>query len=257
MKTFRAAFVLVAAWSTAWMLQGAVAQYDFSGNLNSSTGGAPLTTGFAAPATSAGVAFTPMTINGGSGQVASFSRGTWFSMTHCLGSNGGVSLLNQYTLIFDVMFPSRPSGWAVLYQNMPANNDDGEWFVNPAQGLGISGNYGGTVADGTWNRLAVVVNTVAGTLTSYINGTQVQQNTGLTIDGRWAMGPTTLLFADENQENAAGFVNCVQLRPEAMLAADIFALGGAAAAGIPLPIPPTIQVTSPNGGENYAAGTSH
>jgi predicted phosphodiesterase len=252
------AFCLLLATSCSWSLmsRAAVAAYEFNGNLNSSSGGAALGTGYAAPAVSPVYSFTTTTINGSTAQVASFSRGTWFSMIHGRGANGGGNLLNQYTLIFDVMFPSRPSGWAVLYQTTTANTDDGEWFVNPSQGIGISGNYGGVVADGTWNRLAVVVDNVAGTLTSYVNGTQVQQNTGLTLDGRWAMGPTVLLFADENSENAGGYVNSVQLRPQVMLAADILALGGPTAAGIPLPTPPTLQVTAPNGGESYAAGSS-
>jgi hypothetical protein len=94
-------------------------------------------------------------------------------MTHGLGANGGGSLLNQYPLIFDVMFPSHVDPWAVLYQTSPANNNDGEWFVNGSRGLGISGVYGGTVADGTWNRFAVVVDSAAGTLTSFINGTHL------------------------------------------------------------------------------------
>jgi hypothetical protein len=240
--------VLAVIWSNPLSVQGAVTQYDFNGNLASSVGGAALTTGFAAPAASAGVGFSNVTINGAAAQVAAFTRGTWFSMSHGLGSNGGGALLNQYTLVMDVMFPSRPSGWAVLYQNTPANNNDGEWFINPAQGIGISGNYGGLVPDGTWHRLAVVVNNVAGTFTSYINGTQVQQNTGLTVDGRWAMGPTALLFADENQENAAGFVNSVQLRPEAMLAADLLALGGPTASSLPMAariMPPAVLKPSP------------
>jgi 3',5'-cyclic AMP phosphodiesterase CpdA len=65
-----------------------------------------------------------------------------------------------------------------------------------------------------------------------------------------------LLFADNDQENAPGFVNCVQLRDEIMTTNDLAALGGPSAAGIPLPVAPTIQVTSPDGGENYQAGTS-
>lgn len=233
------------------------AQYDFNANLNSSAGGTALTPGYAAPATSAGVTFSNVTLNGGTAQVASFTRGTYFTMAHGLGANGGGSLLNQYTLIFDVMFPSRPSGWAALYQTTPANTEDAEWFVNPSQGLGISGNYGGTVADGMWNRLAVVVDNVAGTFTSYINGTQVQQNTGLSLDGRWALGTTVLLFADNDQENAGGLVNSVQLRPVAMLPVELAALGGASAAGIPTPASPsTLHVVSPNGGESFQAGTS-
>lgn len=233
------------------------AQYDFNGNLNSTVGGNPLTSGFAAPAAGAGVTFSNVTINGNQAQAAAFTRGTYFALTPGLGANGGGSLLNQYTLLFDVMFPSRPGGWAVLYQTAAANSDDGEWFVNPSQALGISGNYGGTVADGTWNRLAVVVDNVAGTFTSYVNGAPVQQDTGLTLDGRWALGSSFLLFADNDQENAAGWVNSVQLRPVAMLPAEVAALGGATAAGIPAPAAPSaLQLISPNGGENFPAGSS-
>jgi len=112
------------------------------------------------------------------------------------------------------------------------------------------------VADGTWNRLALVVDNIAGTLTSFINGVQVQQNTGLILDERWSLGPAALLFGDENQENAAGFVNSVQLRSEALSPADVAALGGASAAGIPTPTPPTLRITSPNGGENFQAGST-
>jgi hypothetical protein len=233
------------------------AQYDFDGNLASSSGGQALGTGFAAPAVGAGVTYSNVTINGNPAQVASFIRGSHFILAHGLGPNGGGNLLNQYTLIMDVMFPNRPSGWAVLYQTGPANTDDGDWFINPSQGVGISGNYSGLVSDGTWNRLALVVDNLAGTFTSYVNGKQVQQNAGLAPDGRWGLGPTVLLFADENQENAGGLVNSVQLRSTAMNAVDIAALGGAQASGIPMPQPPSsFQLLSPNGGEMFAAGTT-
>lgn len=249
--------LLMMAWGMPATILGAIAQYDFDGNLNSSTGGAALVPGFAAPALMVSATLTNATILGQSAQVASLKRGTYFSMMHGLGANGGGSLLNQYTLIFDVMFPNRPNNWAVLYQTSPANNNDGEWFVNQNQGLGISGNYRGTVLDGTWNRLAVVVDNVAGTLTSFINGVQVQQHTGLVLDGRWAMGGTVLLFADEDQENSDVEVNSIQLRPEAMEAADIAVLGGPKRGGIPLPVAPSsLQVLSPNGGENYPAGSA-
>jgi hypothetical protein len=257
MKRLTSVVRLLAVGCSISTLHGGIAHYDLNGNLNSAVGGAALTTGFAAPALSAGVTYTNVTIAGGAAQAAAFTRGTYFSMDHGLGANGGGALLNQYTLIMDVMLTSRPLGYAALYQITPANTNDGDWFVNPSQGLGISGTYAGTVADGTWNRLALVVDNVAGTFTSFINGSPVQQITGLALDGRWAMGPTTLLFADEDQENAPGLVNSVQLRPEAMTAADLAALGGPSAVGIPLPSAPSaLQVISPNGGGNYPAGSS-
>ncbi|HRT56842.1 MAG TPA: metallophosphoesterase [Candidatus Paceibacterota bacterium] len=234
-----------------------VVQYDFNGNLNASTPGLPLEPGAALPAAAPGVVFTNATIGGQTAQVAAFTRGTFFRMVHGLGANGGGNYLNQYTLLMDVMFPSRPTGWAALWQTNPGNANDGDWFINPGGGLGISGVYGGNVPDGAWNRLALVVDSVAGSFTSYLNGVPVQQITGVTLDGRWSLDTSALLFADENQENAAGYINSVQLRAAALAADEIAALGGPQAAGIPLPAAPSdLRVTGPNGGELLQAGTA-
>jgi hypothetical protein len=67
MKKTTAAILLTAAIFSSSTLRGAIAQYDFNGNLNSSTGGVALTTGFAAPAVAAAVSFTNMTIGGSTG----------------------------------------------------------------------------------------------------------------------------------------------------------------------------------------------
>src|SRR6185503_12029258 len=97
------------------------------------------------PAATPGVTFTNVLIAGSPAQVVSFSRGTFFRAAHGFAANGGGTYVSSYTLIMDVMFPSRPTGWAVLWQTSGANNNDGDWFVNPASGVGISGTYGGTV----------------------------------------------------------------------------------------------------------------
>jgi hypothetical protein len=156
-------------------------QWDFCGNLASSTGGANLTANAAAPATAASVTFTTSSIGAQMAQVAAFTWATFFRMTHGLAANAGGSYLNQYTLIMDVMFPSRPVGWAVLWQTNPKNANDSDWFINPSGGLGISGLYGGSVADGTWNRVALVVDGAVGAFTSYLNSTGVQQISGVTL----------------------------------------------------------------------------
>lgn len=239
-----------------YLSQSGIAQWDFNGSLASSAGGLALTTGFAAPAAAPGVSFTSTTINGQTAQVASFTRGTFFRMTHGLGVNAGGGFLNRYTVIMDVMFPSRPTGWAALLQTSSANANDGDWFINPSGGVGISGNYAGSVPDGTWNRLALVVDTVSGTFTTYVNGVFAQQTSAGSLDGRFALEPVALLFADEDQENAGGFVNSVQIRPEALAATDIAALGGPAAGGIQTPQPPTLRVLNLNGGEVIQAGST-
>ena len=239
-----------------YLTQSGIAQWDFNGSLASSLGGSNLVAGFATPAVSAGVAFTTATIGGQSAQVASFTRGTFFRMTHGLGVNAGGAFLNRYTVIMDVMFSSRPTGWAALWQTSSANANDGDWFINPSGGVGISGSYAGNVVDGTWNRLALVVDTVAGTFNTFINGVPAQQTSAEALDGRFALEPVALLFADQNQENAGGFINSVQVRPEALGATDIAALGGPAANGIQTPQPPTLRVLRLNGGEQIQAGST-
>ncbi len=221
---------------------GAVAQWDFNGDLSSSTGGQDLVPLAADPAFDPEVMFDAAEIDGAEAEVAYFGRGTYFIATHDLPPNGGGQYVNQYTVIMDVMFPDRsPSGgWAALWQTNDGNTNDGDWFINPEGGIGISGVYGGFIEDGRWYRLALVVDLVAGTLTSYINGEQVQQLTGLALDGRFSLyssdspqGPVALLFADENAENAEGYVNSVQIRGYAMTAEELLALGGPEADGIP------------------------
>ncbi len=222
-----------------------VAQYDFNGDLNSTTGQAPL--GAQATTGSPQVAFESAQINGETAAVAHFSRGTYFEVLHGFPPNGGGGYVNQYTLIMDVMFPDRsPSGgWASLYQTNCCNQNDGDWFVNDTGGIGISGNYGGAIQNGEWHRLALVVDLAAGTFTSFIDGAQVQQNTGEGLDGRFALySPTDtdsdpyesfFIFADESGDDAEGYVNSVQFRAAALTAAAIAALGGPSAAGIPVP----------------------
>lgn len=237
-----------------------VVQWDFNGNLTSTNGGAALTAEAASPAATPGVSYVTSTIAGTSAQVAMFTRGTFFRTAHGLPSNGGGSYVNQYSLVMDVMFPNTAtSGWAALYQTNPSNSNDGDWFVQSSNhGVGISGVYGGYVADNVWHRLTLVVNLIAGTFTSYVDGQQAQQVTSQAFDGRFSLEPQVLFFADENSENSLGYVNSIQLRGYAMTGTEVAQLGGPTAAGIPLPaVPSGLTLTSPNGGERWQAGTAH
>jgi len=86
---------------------------------------------------------------------------------------------------------------------------------------------------------------------------RVQQVGGVTLDGRWSLETAALLFADDNQESAAGSVHCVQLRAAALAADEIAALGGPDASGIPIPEPASdLRLLVPNGGEVWMAGAT-
>jgi len=76
------------------------------------------------------------------------------------------------------------------------------------------------------------------TYLSYINGVlqnQVQAPGGWGVDGRFALLDQFLMFADENGEMASGYINSLQLRAYAMTPAEISALGGPTASGLPVP----------------------
>jgi hypothetical protein len=213
--------------------------------------------------TAATTIFTTATIGGQTAKVMNFPATTpsqGYIITHGFAPNGGGSYVNQYTLIMDIKFPAASSGqWRSLFQTNPGNSNDGDLFVNPGNGIGISGAYDGNLSADAWHRVAFVFDLAAATdqLRKFIDGALVGTQDLDGVDGRWSLDSTALLFADEDNETRMGFANSIQIRSEAMLAEDIAALGGASAAGIPLPAAPaSIQVVTPNGGENYQAGTS-
>ncbi|MCZ6795057.1 MAG: hypothetical protein O7J95_15750, partial [Planctomycetota bacterium] len=223
---------------------GILAQHDFDGDLTSSTSGLDLLPGVASPGIDPLFDFLEMEINGEMAEVLHYDRGTYFQLFTGMFPNGGGEFTNQYTVIMDVMFPAgalAKSGWADLYQTNTSNANDGEWYVrNADRGIGISGNYGGTIEDDTWYRVALSVDLVAGTYTSFIDGVEAQQNTGLGLDGRFSLYTVLngvmegiLIFSDENDENSEGFVNSVQVRDVALSPGAITAFGRASAAGIP------------------------
>lgn len=232
-----------------------VAQWNFEGSLASSTGQAALTAASAAPAAAPAVTFEDAVIGGQAVKVAHFSRGTYFRVHPGFPANGGGVYVNQFTLILDVMFPDRsPSGgWAALLQTNDTNSNDGDWFVSPAGGVGVSGSYLGSVPNGEWHRLALAVNLVDGTFTSYVDGVKVEELTGQTLDGRFSLYSLNdgasegfLLFADESGDNAEGYVNAVQARDVTLCPEDVAAIGGILDGPLtPVAIPPKLCAPPP------------
>jgi hypothetical protein len=195
--------------------------------------------------TSSATTFTTATIGGGTAIVMGFPAAAntqGYIMTHGAAPNGGGAYVNQYTLIMDIMFPAASDGkWRGLFQTSTGNANDGDLFVNSGNGIGISGAYSGTILPDTWHRVAFVfdLSLPSAQLLKFIDGAQVGSQVLATaaLDGRWSLDPTALLFTDEDGETAAGFVNSFQFHDVALSAADIFALGGPSAAGIPATIP--------------------
>ncbi|MGA1237332.1 MAG: LamG-like jellyroll fold domain-containing protein [Limisphaerales bacterium] len=242
-------FVALAACAGCLTLQAAPSgQWDFnSGNLSATIGG-DMTYGASGQA---GTAFGSTTsfgipdINGEVAQVLSFTGyeiGSGLRMPTPTAANGGGSLVNQWTLIMDVLFPAASdSKWrSIIDIDESVINADAEFFVNTSNGIGISGQYDGQVVADTWHRIAVTMDSVTGTMRKYIDGAEVGvQNLGNVLEGRWAMAPNYYaeLFTDNDGDIAPGYVNSIQLWAQVLTAGDMIALGGPSAAGIPTSIP--------------------
>ena len=180
-----------------------------------------------------------------------------YVMDHGMPANGGGVFVNQYTLIFDLLFPADSGNqWRALIQiDDPTNQNDADLFINPAGGIGIAGQYQGTVQVETWHRLAFAFDLVAEggpLLRKYIDGVLVgQQVLGQGLDGRWALSPaggmfdgSALLFTDDNTDGGhvqPGFVSSIQVHDVALSSAYLGALGAPVSTSIPTTV--SIPVT--------------
>ncbi len=212
------------------------------------TGWGPTRTQFV----STGVPGLPNLPDGPSGVMAfpKTAPGEGYAITHNLPANGAFKasgLISNYTLVMDVLWPSTSDGvWRALMQTNPANSDDGDWFVRNAAngGIGVS-QYFGSLQPNTWYRIAMVVNAQSsgGTLQFFINGAPV--GTINSTGQRFALGSQVLIFADNNNETAAGYANAMLISDRSWTATEIAALGGPSAL-MALPGADTLQAALPS-----------
>lgn len=221
-------------------------QWEFNGNLNASIG-KPLQF-VSTPALTP--EFVSMSINGNTGTALHFPAAnptTWFLMEHGAAANGGGTKVNQYTILMDLMYPAdQESDYRGLLQTALDNSDDADIFLNPLNAIGIDGQYHGDLFPGSWHRVALVFDLTQNSLNKYVDGVlENAQLLGQGVDGRWALGPSALLFTDNDGETQPGYVNSIQFRSGALTAEQVNSLGTfVTASGIPGgPIDPGGDIT--------------
>ena len=225
-------------------------QWNFdAGNLSASVG-SPMTFRDAAAqaATTFGstAGFGIPGINGNPANVMSFPAATNGTMGYNLptpGANGGGSLLNDYTLLLDVLYPASSAGRV----RPIAQTDDGQitpaadLVIDASNGIGTAeGPFFGAIVPNTWHRIAFVVHGSARQIRMYIDGLEVgSRSIPDAFDSRFALNPgATAQILNNNDTNAApGYVNSIQLRDVALSSGQIQALGAASVEGIPEVIP--------------------
>ena len=220
--------------------------YDISVQTNSSF---KTTTSFGIPdinGTPAVVMFLTPTSGNSGVPGANPTTEAWggYKMLHGAAANGGGTNVNQYTIIYDVLYPSSADlTWRALLQASPTvvtGGDDSEFYINTTDGIGISSTYNGTVTPDTWHRIALAVDLsgpgVHPVVAKFIDGAKVgEQTTGLSgVDGRFSLLTSlALLFAEDNAYNNDAYVSSVQFSDGRRPDAFIEALGKPTASKIP------------------------
>ena len=175
-----------------------------------------------------------------------------YIMDHGIAPNGGGHLVNQYTMIWDVMVDDHSpdgSGAASLIQisSPTLNNDDGDLFWQGNNfGQGGGGYNGrGTFTTKSWHRVIAAYDEAASppVVTKYVDGIKQDDwtaNQGLDAPRR-ALQSTAVLFADgDGDERRVWWVSSVQIRSGKLTDAQIAALGGPSASKIPVTLPGTV-----------------
>ncbi len=168
-----------------------------------------------------------------------------FIMDHQIAPNGGGTLVNQYTIIWDLYWPG--SGIIPLFNCQNTNNApaDGSLFL---QGNAIGqGSYvmTHTNVSAGWHRIAVSVDLSQGLVTKWVDGVKAQDWTGQSLDAaRRAWQPLVLLFADGDGDDHSqtAYISSIQVRSGKLGDAQMVYLGGPSASKIPQSIP-DISVT--------------
>lgn len=230
--------VILAACAGSAYAQPSV--WNFNGNLDAVRGSASLT--FFRGDTAFG-AFSTDTIDGQPTGVLNFVAATasqGLKLTHNIAgnANGGGDYVNQYTLAFDIKWAA--DGWSSFFQTNTNNNNDGDFFRNPSGGIGIAGQYAGSMPSGEWHRVVVAMDLTqsdpAARMRKYIDGVNVgTQTLDSGLDGRWSLDPFLLVLTDEDGDTMPGSISSLMFDSRAWCDQEIIDLGGPSAAGFLIP----------------------
>lgn len=153
--------------------------------------------------------------------------GSFLTMTHGISANGGGTLVNEYSLQFDISMPEGAL-WHAIYQTIADNSDDAELFINTDNFLGAwrFGYSTNPIAPNTWYRVIVSVKN-GEFFKIYVNGELWVDGAGQTVDDRDALQSVLLLFADNDGEDNTMICSETGIWDVALTAAEALELGDA------------------------------
>ena len=214
-------------------------EFDDSGNLTKASIGNDLILNGAGQSAVAG-------ISGSDGAVA-VDVGTYYQAVHGIPANGGGGYVNEFTLLFDVMYPPASAGqWRAFYQTGYDAYNDSEYFIHPSDESWGVGDIGytdnATVGEfysshSTWYRAVLTVKLGDPSVAFhdlYINGalTGKHNTANLGLDGRFSLYPSDdanpyIVFAgDDDGEDALMHFSTIAIWGRPLAPEEIVDLGG-------------------------------
>ena len=187
-----------------------------------------------------------MKVPGGAGVNGNNNFG--YIMDHQVPINGGGTLVNQYTIIWDMYYPG--SGAIPFFNCQNTNNApaDGSLFLQNGQmGQGSGGYVMLTNIGAGWHRVAFAVDLSQSLITKWVDGVKQQDwisaANGLDAPRR-AWQHTVLLFADGDGDDhdQTVYVKSIQVSAGKMSDAAMVAMGSPDGNRIPV-APPATSVT--------------
>ena len=160
--------------------------------------------------------------------------GNYMIMTHGIAANGGGIAVNEYTLQFDFSIPEAGI-WHSFFQTEPANSGDAELFANTVNSLGVAatGYTAKGISASTWYRMIVTVKN-GEFFKIYVDGSLWLDSPGQTIDERFALLSTLVLFGDNDGDDGNILCSEIGIWDVALEADQVLSLGGATGDRVPV-----------------------
>lgn len=179
------------------------------------------------------------------------STGSSLIMDHGISANGDGSMVNEYTLQIDFSVPELGI-WYAFIQTTEDNSDDADLFINSGSnsiGTAATSYSSNSVYAQTWYRMIISVKNGV-FFKVYINGEAWLESAGQTIDDRFALASTLLLFADNDGDD--GTITCSEAGIwDVALNAEQAAKLGNATTSVETGIPNQLSGASAGLGQNY------
>jgi hypothetical protein len=167
--------------------------------------------------------------------------GSYYVCDHGIPPSAPNALVNRFSLLLDIRIPA-VGPWYCLFQTDPDNANDGDCFIHNSSGtlgVGATGYSTTPIAAATWQRVIIAADHIAGSYRIYLDGQRTLNGNPQPVDGRFALQPSLLLFADEDGEDAVLDVARVALYDVCLSDAQAAELG-TVPTGNPANKPPTL-----------------